>query len=161
VNDRDPLSDPMPQVIHPYDAEKGRSYLGRAADGSDIYLGIKNNASVLVAGMQGSGKTASLMPVIAGMAGEVEMHIVECAGSGEWELFKPVCASYDDSGDLDAVETVMRYALSIATQRMAKVRALGAINFWELTPAQREAAGLLPIQIILEEAPMALGSGQS
>ncbi|MGV0654793.1 hypothetical protein ABQE48_13075 [Mycolicibacterium thermoresistibile] len=160
-NDRDPLSEPLPQKVVPYDEVKGRSYLGRAADGSDVFVTIKNNASTLIAGMQGSGKTASIMPVIAGMIGHVELHIIDCAGSGEWEVFKPICASYDDSGELGAVETVMRYALTAASQRMAKVRSLGAINFWEVPPAKREAAGLLPVVIILEEAPMALGSGQS
>lgn len=160
-NDKDPLSEPLPAVVTPYDEARGRSYLGRAADGSDIHLTWKNNASSLIAGMQGSGKTASLMPVIAGLAGKVELHIVDCGASGEWDIFEPICASYDDTGDLIAVANVMKYAMKASRERMKKIRSYGAINFWELSVEQRHAAGLHHMVIILEEAPMALGQGQS
>lgn len=159
--DRDTLSEPLEPLVHPYDEDKGKSYLGRAADGSDVFLTWKNNASSLIAGMQGSGKTASLMPMVAGLAGKVELHIVDCGASGEWEIFSPVCASYNDSGDLDAVAAVMRYALEVSVERMKRIRSFGAINFWDLTLEQRRAAGLHHVVIILEEAPMALGQGQS
>lgn len=161
LNDKDPLSEPLPAVIHPYDEQRGVSYLGRAADGSDIQLTWKNNASSLIAGMQGSGKTASLMPMVAGLAGFVELHIVDCGASGEWEVFEPICASYDDTGDLIAVAKVMEYAMKASRERMKKIRSYGAINFWELSVEQRHAAGLHHMVIILEEAPMALGQGQS
>ncbi|SHX64699.1 hypothetical protein [Mycobacteroides abscessus] len=161
VRDADPLNQPVESVITPYDEERGRSYLGRAADGTDVHLTWKNNASSLIAGMQGSGKTASLMPMVAGLAGKVELHIVDCGASGEWEIFAPACASYDDSGDLGAVAQVMQYALDASVERMKRIRAAGAINFWELSLAQRRAAGLHHVVIILEEAPMALGQGQS
>lgn len=160
-NDADPLSQPLPQVIHPYDEARGRSYLGKAEDGSDVFLTWKNNASSLIAGMQGSGKTASLMPLFAGLAGRVELHIVDCGASGEWEIFSPVCASYDDSGDLDAVARVMDYAMAASVKRMAIIKKFGAINFWELSIEQRRAAGLHHVVILLEEAPTALGQGQS
>lgn len=83
-NDTDPLDESLPSVITPYDVTHGRSYVGQAADGSDVWITLHNNACGLVAGMQGGGKTASLMPVLAGMAGHVEMHLLDGAGSGEW-----------------------------------------------------------------------------
>ncbi|WP_100458569.1 hypothetical protein [Mycobacteroides abscessus] len=159
--DRDPLAEPLPQVIHPYDEERGRSYVGQAEDGSDVFVTWKNNASALVAGMQGSGKTASLMPMVAGLAGKVELHIVDCGSSGEWEIFAPVCKTYDDSGDLAAVERVMQYALDSAKERMASVRRTGHINFWDASLTERRSVRLQHMVIIVEEAPVALSSGQT
>lgn len=159
--DRDPLAEPPPSVITPYDAKRGRAFLGITADGGEAWVTIKNNASTLIAGMQGSGKTASLMPLVAGLAGHVELHIVDCGASGEWEIFEPACASYDDSGDLAVVAEVMEYALAASVERMKRVKRTGAINYWEMDEAQRRQSGLVPVVFILEEAPQALGQGQA
>lgn len=161
-NDRDPLSDPLPQVIHSYDPERGRSYLGKAADGSDIYLTINNNACVIVGGMQGGGKTASLLPMLVGMAGHVEMHVLDGGASGEWSVLEPVCATYDESGEIDACGELMKRLLDTRAARLKKIASVGAgaINFWDIPAATREAAGLYPIVVIIEEAPQYMGKAQ-
>lgn len=160
-HDKDPLAEPPPSIITPYDAARGRAFLGVTADGGEAWVTIKNNATTLIAGMQGSGKTASLMPLVAGLAGKVELHVVDCGASGEWEIFEPACASYDDSGDLVAVASLMEYALAASVERMKRVKRTGAINYWEMTDEQRAASGLNPVVFILEEAPQALGQGQA
>lgn len=158
--DRDPLAEPLPQVIHEYDEENGRSYLGKAADDSDVFVTWKNNACVLVAGMQGGGKTASLMPMLAGMVGKVELHILDGAASGEWAVLEPACKTYDDSGDIDGLATVMDYVLNASRERMQVIKRAAHINFWDMTASERAALGLQPMVIIVEEAPVYLADGQ-
>lgn len=161
-NDVDSLADPLPSEIHAYDPESGRSYLGKAADGTDIYLTLKNNSCVIVGGMQGGGKTASLLPVLTGMAGHVELHILDGGASGEWDAIRPICASYDDSGDIERCGELMYELLEMRSARMARVAHVGngANNFWDIPSAQREAAGLFPIVVILEEAPQYMAKAQ-
>ncbi|WP_237075779.1 cell division protein FtsK [Mycobacteroides abscessus] len=161
-NDTDPLDESLPSVITPYDVERGRSYVGQAADGSDIWITLDNNACGLVAGMQGGGKTASLMPVLAGMAGHVELHLLDGAGSGEWSALEPLCASYDDSAEISALGDLLESLIPIARERVRRVTsATGHINFWDVPATEREALGLFPVLVVIEEAPQYLSEGQA
>lgn len=161
-NDTDPLDEALPSVITPYDLERGRSYVGQAADGSDIWITLDNNACGLVAGMQGGGKTASLMPVLAGMAGHVELHLLDGAGSGEWSALEPLCATYDDSAEISALGDLLESLIPIARERVRRVTATtGHINFWDVPATEREALGLFPIIVVIEEAPQYLSEGQT
>lgn len=161
-NDTDPLDEKLPSVITPYDVDRGRSYVGQAADGSDVWLTLANNSCGLVAGMQGGGKTASLMPVLAGMAGHVEMHLLDGAGSGEWSALEPLCASYDDSAEISALGDLLESLIPIARERVRRVTsATGHINFWDVPASEREKLGLYPVLVVIEEAPQYLSEGQS
>lgn len=162
LNDVDSLADPLPSEIHAYDPESGRSYLGRSADGDGVYLTLKNNSCVIVGGMQGGGKTASLIPVLTGMAGHVELHILDGGASGEWDVLRPICASYDDSGDIERCGELMSDLLDMRSDRMAQVAHVGngANNFWDIPATRREAAGLFPIVVVLEEAPQYMAKAQ-
>lgn len=161
-NDTDPLDESLPSVITPYDVERGRSYVGQAADGSDIWITLDNNACGLVAGMQGGGKTASLMPVLAGMTGHVELHLLDGAGSGEWSALQPLCASYDDSAEISALGDLLESLIPIARERVRRVTAeTGHINFWDVPATEREALGLFPVLVVIEEAPQYLSEGQA
>lgn len=158
--DADPLADPLPQEIHPYDSVKGRAYLGRAADGSDIFVTLKNNACVLIAGMQGGGKTASLMPMLAGMIGKVDLTILDGAASGEWAALAPVCRFYDDGGEVSVLGDVMEGVLAEARERMQRITGAGHVNFWDMAPSERLGLGLREHVIVIEEAPNFLAQGQ-
>lgn len=161
-NDTDPLDESLPSVITPYDVARGRSYVGQAADGSDVWITLHNNACGLVAGMQGGGKTASLMPVLAGMTGHVELHLLDGAGSGEWSALKPLCASYDDSAEISALGDLLESLIPIARERVRHVTAkTGHINFWDVPASEREKLGLFPILVVIEEAPQYLSEGQT
>lgn len=161
-NDTDPLDESLPSVITPYDAVRGRSYVGQAADGSDIWITLHNNACGLVAGMQGGGKTASLMPVLAGMAGHVELHLLDGAGSGEWSALEPLCASYDDSAEITALGDLLDSLIPVARERVRRVTsATGHINFWDVPATEREKLGLFPVLVVIEEAPQYLSEGQA
>lgn len=162
LNDVDPLADPVPSEIHVYDPESGRSYLGRSADGDGVYLTLKNNSCVIVGGMQGGGKTASLLPLLTGMTGHIELHILDGGASGEWDVLRPICASYDDSGDIERCGELMSELLEMRGERMARVARVGdgANNFWDIPATRREAAGLFPIVVVLEEAPQYMAKAQ-
>lgn len=161
-NDIDPLDQTLPSVITPYDVARGRSYVGQAADGSDIWITLQNNACGLVAGMQGGGKTASLMPVLAGMAGHVELHLLDGAGSGEWSALQPLCASYDDSAEISALGDLLESLIPVARERVRRVTsATGHINFWDVPAIEREKLGLFPVLVVIEEAPQYLSEGQT
>ncbi|SHO82585.1 ATP-binding protein [Mycobacteroides abscessus] len=161
-NDTDPLDESLPSVITPYDVTHGRSYVGQAADGSDVWITLHNNACGLVAGMQGGGKTASLMPVLAGMAGHVEMHLLDGAGSGEWSALQPLCASYDDSAEISALGDLLESLIPVARERVRRVTsATGHINFWDVPASEREKLGLFPVLVVIEEAPQYLSEGQA
>ncbi|RIS83892.1 cell division protein FtsK [Mycobacteroides abscessus] len=161
-NDTDPLDEQLPSVITPYDVARGRSYVGQAADGSDVWITLHNNACGLVAGMQGGGKTASLMPVLAGMAGHVELHLLDGAGSGEWSALEPLCASYDDSAEISALGDLLESLIPIARERVRRVTsATGHINFWDVPASERAKLGLFPVLVVIEEAPQYLSEGQA
>ncbi|MBN7480761.1 cell division protein FtsK [Mycobacteroides abscessus] len=161
-NDTDPLDERLPSVITPYDVDRGRSYVGQAADGSDVWITLHNNACGLVAGMQGGGKTASLMPVLAGMAGHVELHLLDGAGSGEWSALEPLCASYDDSAEISALGDLLESLIPVARERVRRVTsATGHINFWDVPATEREKLGLFPVLVVIEEAPQYLSEGQA
>lgn len=161
-NDTDPLDESLPSVITPYDVVRGRSYVGQAADGSDVWITLHNNACGLVAGMQGGGKTASLMPVLAGMAGHVELHLLDGAGSGEWSALEPLCATYDDSAEITALGDLLESLIPVARERVRRVTsATGHINFWDVPASEREKLGLYPILVVIEEAPQYLSEGQA
>lgn len=157
--DRDPLAEPLPSVITPYDAERGRSYLGKAADGSDVFLTWNNNAGVLIAGMTGAGKTQSLLPVIAGMVGEAEVHIFDGKASNAWVGLKPMAATYDASGDPSAPLEFLGTMHDVARERLARLlKETGKDEFWDVPVAQRRAIDMYPIIILFEEAPEYIGT---
>lgn len=160
-NDVDPFAQPLPAVIHPYDVERGKSYVGQSSDGSDVWVTWKNNACAICAGMQGGGKTASMLPVLAGLAGHAEIHLLDGNASGEWAPISPLCATYDDSGEITALGDLIEELIPVSRDRLRKITdRTGEINFWDVPAARREALGLFPIIVAIEEAPQYLSKNQ-
>ncbi|MDO3167183.1 hypothetical protein P5V90_09475 [Mycobacteroides abscessus subsp. abscessus] len=161
MNDVDPFAQPLPSVIHPYDAVNGKSYVGQSADGGDVWVTWKNNACAIVAGMQGGGKTASMLPVLAGLAGHAEIHLLDGNASGEWAPISPLCATYDDTGDITALGDLIEELIPVSRDRLRTITdRTGEINFWDVPASRREALGLFPIVIAVEEAPQYLSKNQ-
>ena len=156
--DRDPLDDPLPQAVVPYDPQRGRSYIGQAADGSDVYVTWDNNAGVLVAGMVGSGKTQGILPVIAGMAGEAEIHIFDGKGSAAWSPLRGIAATYDISMEREGLVELLTRLKAVAQARTQRLYAeTGEDSFWDVPYAKRRELGLYPIIVVIEEAPEFVG----
>ncbi|CPW82886.1 hypothetical protein [Mycobacteroides abscessus] len=161
MHDVDPFAQPLPSAIHPYDMERGQSYVGQSSDGSDVWVTWRNNACAIVAGMQGGGKTASMLPVLAGLAGHAEVHLLDGNASGEWAPIAPLCATYDDSGEIEALGDLIESLIPVSRDRLRKITdRTGEINFWDVPAARREALGLFPIVIAVEEAPQYLSKNQ-
>lgn len=161
MNDVDPFAQPLPAVIHPYDVERGKSYVGQSADGGEVWVTWKNNACAIVAGMQGGGKTASMLPVLAGLAGHAELHLLDGNASGEWAPIAPLCATYDDTGEIEALGDLIESLIPVSRDRLRKITdATGEINFWDVPATRREGLGLYPIVVAIEEAPQYLSKNQ-
>lgn len=161
MHDVDPFAQPLPSVIHPYDVERGQSYVGQSSDGSDVWVTWKNNACAIVAGMQGGGKTASMLPVLAGLAGHAEVHLLDGNASGEWAPISALCATYDDSGDIEALGNLIESLIPVSRERLRVITdRTGEINFWDVPATKREALRLFPIVIAVEEAPQYLSKNQ-
>lgn len=154
--DRDPLAEPLPQGVREYAVDASTVPLGMAADGSTVNLKLAGNPNTLFAGLTRGGKTASMQTALAALAGHVEIHIFDCAGSGEWSVFEPVCASYASTRDVSGVTTLLDSVLAAFASRMKTITAMGEVNFWDIPRARREAAGLFPVVVVLEEAHRAL-----
>lgn len=154
--DSDPLADPLPQGVREYDADASTVPLGMAADGSTVSLRLAGNPNTLFAGLTRGGKTASMQTALAALAGHVEIHVYDCAGSGEWGVFAPVCASYASSRDVSGVAALLDSVLAAFESRMKTITDMGEVNFWDIPRARREAAGLFPVVVVLEEAHRAL-----
>lgn len=136
-----------------YDAARGRSLLGYAfTDGAETWITWSGNAGAVIGGVPGSGKTGSLLPVIAGLAGNAELHIFDGKGSYDLAIFEPVAANFSRSVDLDApVETLAKLEELIELRATAIHKTTGRHDFWSLPVAEREGLGLVPIFLLIDE----------
>ncbi|ORA54187.1 hypothetical protein [Mycobacteroides franklinii] len=153
-NDRDPLKgrDYRLQGPHRYDADAGRSLLGVGTDGREVWISWAGNAGLVIAGAPGTGKTASLLPVLAGMAGQAEIHLVDGKAMFDWEGISPICRTYIRSGKPDAPQEMLRRVYAASKRRGEAVyRLTGESNFWLLNRQQRRELGVTPVFIILDE----------
>lgn len=153
-NDRDPLEgrDYRLQGPHRYDADAGRSLLGVGADGREVWISWADNSGMVVAGAPGTGKTASLLPVLAGMAGQVEIHLADGKAMFDWEGISPICRTYIRSGKAEAPQEMLRRVYAASKRRGEAIyRLTGESNFWNLNRQQRRELGVTPIVIVLDE----------
>lgn len=145
---------PQPQAVPAgtYDAARGRSLLGRDAAGRPVWITWAGNAGCIIGGVPGSGKTGSLLPVIAGLAGRAELHIFDGKGSYDLAIFEPVAATFSRSVELDApVETLAKLEALIELRATAVHKATGMHDFWAVPLDTRESLGLCPIFLLIDE----------
>lgn len=155
LGDRDPASAvSAPDSVVPYDAAGGRSLLGvRVSDGSEAWLRWSNVAGCVIGGIPGSGKTGSLLPVLAGMAGRAELHLFDGKSAYDLKPLERVAATFDRSGELKAIEpTLDRLCELIKLRADVLDSKLGAHNFWEVDQVDRSRLQLAPIFLIIDEA---------
>lgn len=135
-----------------YDADNGIAQLGISSSGQPVELYFKGNSGAVVGGIVGSGKTASLMPVWAGMVGQAEFHVFDGKEGNDMAPLKHISRTYVSSDDLDAPLAALQQLDETRKLRMATQYALtGESNFWNLTAKQREALGMYLIIVILDE----------
>lgn len=151
MNDVDPFAGTVPDSGF-FDAERGRSLLGITESGEECWLTWAGNSGLVVGGVPGSGKTASLLPVFAGMAGKAELHVFDGKSGFDLHPLRHISSTYDRSGDISAPLETLRKLDQLRTQRAeALYEVLGANNFWNLSQSQRDELGMKHVFCILDE----------
>lgn len=151
LNDVDPFSGATPESGQ-FDAERGRSLLGIAESGEEAWITWAGSSGLVVGGVPGSGKTASLLPVFAGMAGQCELHVFDGKSGFDLHPLRHVASTYDRSGDISAPLETLRKLDQLRTARAeAMYSTLNASNFWNLTVSQRDKLGVNPVFLVLDE----------
>lgn len=125
----------------------------------DVLLELSDQPGLVVGGVSGSGKTASLKTAMSALVGRTELHIVDGKSEMDWLLFKAVSASFDRSGELPAAAAIIARVESIRALRGRAIAAFSetlptrppSASFWDLPVTAREAAGLYPICLIIDE----------
>jgi DNA segregation ATPase FtsK/SpoIIIE-like protein len=99
---------------------------------------VANRAGAVVGGQPGSGKTASLRGMLAGLAGrpDVQFVVIDGKGGTDWEPLSARCFAYLSTvDDLEGVATLLR---SIEAERLRRVATMtklrGMSNFWDAGP---------------------------
>lgn len=150
-NDKDPFS-AQTIVSGQFDAARGRSLLGIDSTGREVWITWNGSSGMVVGGVPGSGKTASLLPVFAGMVDKAELHVFDGKSGFDLHPLRHIARTYDRTGDLSAPLETLR-ALDHLRQARAEAMysTLNANNFWNLSQQQRDRYGLVPVFCILDE----------
>ncbi|CPW62295.1 DNA segregation ATPase FtsK/SpoIIIE-like protein [Mycobacteroides abscessus] len=151
LNDIDPFSGFIPDS-GTFDAERGRSLLGITESGEECWITWSGSSGLVVGGVPGSGKTASLLPVFAGMQGKAELHVFDGKSGFDLHPLRHIASTYDRSGDISAPLETLRKLDALRTARAeAMYEVLSANNFWNLSPAQKSQLGVKPVFCVLDE----------
>lgn len=151
LNDVDPFSGVIPES-GTFDADRGRSLLGITESGEECWITWNGSSGLVVGGVPGSGKTASLLPLFAGMTGKAELHVFDGKSGFDLHPLRHIASAYDRSGDISAPLETLRKLDALRTARAeAMYETLGANNFWNLTSEQRDRLGVKPVFCILDE----------
>lgn len=159
MNDVDPFAGTVPDSGF-FDAERGRSLLGITESGEECWLTWAGNSGLVVGGVPGSGKTASLLPVFAGMADKCELHVFDGKSGFDLHPLRHIASTYDRTGDIAAPLETLRKLDALRTARAeALYNTLGANNFWNLSQSQRDELGMKHVFCILDECQTWLDTG--
>ncbi|MCB0927090.1 MAG: hypothetical protein KDB70_04025 [Mycobacterium sp.] len=151
LNDADPLAD-VGTVEHVYDPEKGRSLLGVTSTGQQAWITWRGSSGMVVGGVPGSGKTASLLPVFGAMKGECELHVFDGKSGFDMHPLRHIAATYDRTGDLAAPLETLRALDQLRVERAEALhQSIGANNFWNVDLVTRRRLGITPVFCILDE----------
>lgn len=152
MNDVDPFEG-MTIQSGDWDDEKFRSLLGIDSTGNPVQISWKGSSGMVVGGVPGSGKTASMLPCFAGMAGHAELHVFDGKAQRDLHPLRHIARTYDRSGDLDAPLETLRNLEKLRVMRGdALYESLQADNFWNVSREDRERLGIKPIFVVLDEA---------
>ncbi|SKR87186.1 FtsK/SpoIIIE family protein [Mycobacteroides abscessus subsp. abscessus] len=151
LNDVDPFSGVIPES-GTFDSERGRSLLGITESGEECWITWAGSSGLVVGGVPGSGKTASLLPVFAGMARQCELHVFDGKAGFDLHPLRHIASTYDRSGDIAAPLETLRKLDQLRTARAeAMYESVGANNFWNLSQSQRDKLGMTPVFCVLDE----------
>lgn len=151
LNDRDPFES-ISMLESVYDAERGRSLLGVTSTGQDSWISWRGSSGMVIGGVPGSGKTASMLPVFAAMTGHCELHVFDGKSGYDLHPLRHIARTYNRSGDGGAPLATLRMLDELRTLRAdALHKSLGQNNFWNVPLEKRESLGMTPVFLILDE----------
>lgn len=142
-----PLAEP--RVVDPV---TWRSYLGVSPEG-EAYIEWEGISGAVIGGEPNSGKTGSLLPVLAGLAGEMELYVFNGKGTHDLEPLRTVSRTYDDSGDVEGplLDTLTELEELRTLRDRAIHRSTGISNFWNVPLEKRTELCLHPIMVVIDE----------
>ena len=150
--DLDPFEN-LSAMEHTFDIDKGRSLLGITSRGKEAWVVWSGSSGMVVGGVPGSGKTASMLPVFASLAGHAELHVFDGKASYDLHPLRHIARTYDRTAAVDApLETLQTVFGLIEKRATVLMQHFGHANFWNAPAAKREALGLFPIVLVLDEA---------
>ncbi|BBY56162.1 hypothetical protein H7J07_06755 [Mycobacterium koreense] len=150
-DDVDPFAGSTP-TSGEFDTARGRSLLGVTSDGHEAWITWSGSSGMVVGGVPGSGKTASLLPVFAGMRDAAELHVFDGKSGFDMHPLRHIARTYDRSGDVGAPLETLRRMEELRSQRAeAMYSAAKANNYWNMEQKTRNRLGLKPVFVILDE----------
>ncbi|MGV0624550.1 hypothetical protein [Mycolicibacter minnesotensis] len=159
-NDKDPFDGLASMTTGTWDDVKFRSLLGIDRSGNEVWVAWKNSSGMIVGGMGGSGKTASMLPIFRGMEGHAELFVFDGKAQRDLHPLRHICRVYDNSGDIDSpLETLEMLERLRVLRGDALYEQLKEPNFWNVPKAKRDQLGMKPIFVILDEAQVWLKPG--
>lgn len=153
-NDRDPFAEALAGGITSgdWDNLKFRSKMGVDHRGRAVWISWSGKAGAMIGGVPGAGKTASLIPVLAGMENNAALYVFDGKGGMDLDGIAPICAIYDNSEDVAAPLETLKRLNEIRGKRTRITKAMfNKPNFWHLTEAERRSVDLYPIFVVLDE----------
>lgn len=132
---RDPLATLAPLDDAPvWDGDWKRLPLGVLEDGSLMTLSLHDLAGLVIGGLTGGGKTASLATALSPLMRDsrVQFVVIDGKGGADWSWIEPRCAFYsNEDADIPAIadhlEKVVEYQ-RWRTKNMKRLR--GQSSFW-------------------------------
>lgn len=150
-DDRDPL-DNVTGGTGAWDDDKMRSLLGIDSHGREVWINWANTSGMVVGGLAGSGKTASMLPAFRHFEGNAELYVFDGKAQRDLHPLRHICRVYDNSGNIAAPLKTLEMLEQLRVLRGdALYSKLNAPNFWNLSAAQRHQIGMKPIFVILDE----------
>ena len=119
---RDPMRDLAPLDAAPaWDGDWTALPLGTAEDGSAVTMPLSNVSGLVVGGLPGGGKSASIATALAPLLprADVQFVVLDGKGGSDWSWVQPRAARFNNddenlgraADDLEALVTVMRHRL--------------------------------------------------
>lgn len=136
----------------PVDPDTWRSYLGVSPEG-DAYIDWSGASGAVIGGEPDSGKSGSLLQILAGTASQMELHLVDGKGTYDLEPLRRVSRSFDDSADPDGplLDTLTGLEELRTLRARAIYNATGIANFWAVPLAKRVELSLHPVMLVIDE----------
>lgn len=129
-----------------------RIVVGRAPDGSSVFVDLRNGPQSLVVGPTGSGKTIYLLQhAMSALTGGHKLFVIDpTKGGADFVCIRDYVAGWGDT--LEAAYDLVLAAYAEVERRKAILLREG-VGFWEdLSPAVAKAEGIgFPLSVIIDE----------